>query len=124
MWSSSKLLLAALLLTTGALAAEPSASDVSAAKNDFSQAMDLREKGENEKALAFFHSAYTLVPTSITALEVGRTELALGRLPAARDTLQAAAAMPEKQGESTQAKEARAEAKKLADEIDARLAQE
>ena len=124
MWSFSRPFLFALVcaVTHPVFAAEPTQAEVEAAKNNYSQAIELRDKGDRERALGFFRSAYALVPTPITALEVGRTELQLGRAMDAKATLRAAAAMPEKQGESTKAKEARAEARELADKIDAKLA--
>lgn len=60
MWSFSKLLpIAILAMTSGAFAGEPSPADVQAAKNDFVEATELREKGNLERALAFFRSAFS-----------------------------------------------------------------
>lgn len=118
---AAAVLLAALL---GALpaSAEPSPKDVEAAKTEFVAGLDSRDKGDAEGALAHFRAAYGLVPTPITALEVGKTELALGRVAAAHATFASAAALPPKEGESAKAKDARAEAAKLAAETQAKLA--
>jgi hypothetical protein len=121
MWSSNKIVAVVFLWSVAALA-DPTADDVEKAKDEFAEAMDLREKTDHEGALAHFRAAFALVPTPITGLEVGRTELQLGRLVAARDTLDAAAAMPSKAGESPKAKLSRVEARHLADAIRGRVA--
>ena len=102
--------------------ADPSPADVESAKAQYLEGAALREKGDEAAALIRFKAAFALVPTPITALEVGRSQLALGKILDGRDTLQRAARMPKVAGESAKADEARDEATKLADGAKARLA--
>lgn len=124
MWSFSRpaiVLLAALGWASPGLA-DPSAADVESAKQQYLEGMNLRQQGDEAGALTRFKAAYALVPTPITALEVGRSELALGKILDAREILLKAAHMPKTPGESAKADDARAEADKLADGAKGRLA--
>ncbi len=126
MWSSSELAgacaLAVVLAVSTPAFADPSPADVESAKAQYLEGIALREKGDEAGALVRFKAAFALVPTPITALEVGRSQLALGKILDGRDTLQKAARMPKVAGESAKADEARDEATKLADGAKARLA--
>ncbi|HEX7603679.1 MAG TPA: hypothetical protein VF316_18800 [Polyangiaceae bacterium] len=102
--------------------ADPSPSDVESAKAQFAEGLELRGKNDEAGALAHFKAAYALVPSPITGLELGRTQLALGQILEGRSTLLEAASMPKKPAESEKAGEARVEAAKLADEAKVRLA--
>jgi len=95
---------------------------VESAKVQFTQGLELRGKNDEAGALAHFKAAYALVPSPITGLELGRTQLALGQILEGRATLLEAAAMPKKDSESERAGQARDEAAKLADEAKGRLA--
>jgi len=122
MWSFNRLAFVLVFATHVAFAGEPTPKDVEDAKAQFSEGLELRDKGDLELALARFRSAYALVPTPITALEVGKTELQLGRVKAARETFVRAALLPPKEGESATAKQARADAAKMADQAKQKLA--
>lgn len=140
-WSSSRLaaLAAALLLAisaTDALAqaapasapeqaskpAEPSPSDVETAKAQFVEGLALRDKGDVPGALQRFRAAYALVPTPITALELGKTLIASGKILEGREILLEASHMPKKPDESPKAQEARDQAAQAADAAKAKLA--
>ncbi len=101
--------------------AGPASGDKAAAEDLFGEGMDLREKGDHVGALAKFEAAHRLVASPITTLELGRAYLLLGRLVEALKMFEAAAAFPPKPSESTAAKAARAEAKRLAADVEARI---
>ena len=126
MSSSSRRLVGALTLSLAlwcdAAWADPGPADVESAKVQFTQGLELRGKNDEAGALAHFKAAYALVPSPITGLELGRTQLALGQILEGRATLLEAAAMPKKPSESERAGTAREEAAKLADEAKGRLA--
>lgn len=126
MSSSSELVgacaLAVLLALSTPAFADPSPADVESAKAQYLEGIALREKGDEAGALVRFKAAFALVPTPITALEVGRSQLALGKILDGRDTLMKASRMPKVDGESAKAEEARDEAGKLADGAKSRLA--
>jgi hypothetical protein len=116
------LVLVLSLAAPGRAWADPSPADVESAKGQYLEGMTLREKGDEAGALVRFRAAFALVPTPITALEVGRSQLALGKILDGRDTLVKAAHMPKVAGESPKADEARDEASRLADAAKSRLA--
>ena len=126
MSSSSRRLVGALTLAFGLACtpawADPSPGDVESAKVQFTQGLELRGKNDEAGALPHFKAAYALVPSPITGLELGRTQLALGKILEGRATLLEAAGMLKKPSESEKAGEAREEAAKLADEAKGRLA--
>ena len=100
----------------------PSPADVAAAKAQFAEGVDLRASGDLQGALKRFRAAYGFVPTPITGLEVGRTLAQMGHPAEARAVLLEAANMPKRPGESEKATQARADAAKLAAELDAKVA--
>jgi len=105
-----------------ARAAEPSAVDAETALQLFKDGKSLREKGDLRASLEKFRAAYVLVETPLTALELGRTYVALGQLIEAREALLAVARMPPRKNESTKSIEARGESERLAAELRPRLA--
>ena len=102
--------------------AKPSAADVNTAKVAFAEGTDLRAAGDLPRDLERLRAAYAAVPTPITGLEVGRTLAQMNRPSEARAALRDAANMPPSPTESERAKQARAEAAKLAAELDAKVA--
>jgi hypothetical protein len=102
-------------------AAEPTPADKATARDAYLAGTDLRAKGNHKGALEKFRAAYALLPTPITALEVGRSLVDTGQLIEGNEKLIEAATMPAKPNESADAKKARADAKKLADEVEARI---
>lgn len=110
-----------LLLASPALA-DPGAADIESGKAAYREGRTLREHGDLAGALARFKAAYALVPTPITALEVGKTQIALGHLVEAREVLTSIDRLPKKPDESTKAADARTEAAQLATELTPKLA--
>ncbi len=108
--------------TVEAKPAEPRPEDVESAKIAFTEGLALREKGDEKDALAKFRAAYTLVPTPITGLEVGRSLVATGRVVEGRAILLEVAHMPKKPGESEKAEESRKDALDEAEKARASLA--
>ncbi len=104
-----------------AFAQEPSLADKESARDAFAAGMELREKGDKPGALAKFRAAYALVRSPITTLEVGRSYMELGQLIEAREKFLEVGNLPAKTTESKEAKAARVEAEKLADDVGARI---
>jgi hypothetical protein len=119
---SSLVATSAVLVPSLARADESSAVDAETALQLFKDGKSLREKGELRASLEKFRAAYALVETPLTALELGRTYVALGQLIEAREALLAVARMPPRKNESTKSIEARGESERLAAELRPRLA--
>jgi hypothetical protein len=102
-------------------AGEPTTADKDAAREAFAEGKELRAKKKYAASLLKFKAAYALVPSPITAIEVGRALLAVGQLVEAREILLTAAAMPTKADESSTAKVARVEAGALAEDLRGRI---
>jgi len=116
------LVAAGLVIASPALAAEPTAADSESALQLFKEGKALRDAGDQQAALGKLRAAYALVQTPITALELGRTQIALGQLIEAREILLSVPRIPVRTNESTKAGEARVEAEALAAELRPRLA--
>jgi hypothetical protein len=111
-------LLVACFLASGARA-EPTPAELETARSLMDQGYDLRDKGNNKEALKRFQAANDIVNVPTTALEVARSQVALGLLVEARATLAALRKLHSKTGEPAPLKEAR----KKGEELDASLAQ-
>ncbi len=116
------LLAAGMLLSVPARAAEPSAADAETALQLYKEGKALREEGDAQGALLKLRGAYALVETPITALELGRTYVAVGQFVEARAILASVARIPVRPNESAKAGEARTEAESLAVQLRPRLA--
>ena len=103
----------ALLLATTPARAEPTASDRATARTLMQQGRDLRDKGDLKEALKRFQAADDMVHAPSTAYELARTQVALGLLVEARDTLAAIRRIPAKPNDPAPFKEARAKAEEL-----------
>jgi len=115
-------IVAASLLLSGVPAlAAPSASDKETARALMKDGETKRAKGDREGALKSFKAAHEIMNVPTTGLEYGRTQLQLGLLVEARDTLLSVVRLPVLPGESANMVEAREEAQKLADEIEPRI---
>lgn len=119
---SASLVVASLVLGAPAWAAEPTAADSESALQLYKEGKALRDKGDQQAALVKLKAAYALVQTPITALELGKTQVALGQLVEAREVLLSVARIPVRTNESAKAAEARTEAEALAAELRPRLA--
>ncbi len=111
------LLAAALTLATAAHAA-PSAADRETARTLMDQGRDFRDKGDLTDALKRFQAANDIMHVPTTALEVARTQVALGLLVEARDTVAVLRQQPPVKNESPLFKTARA----ACEQLDASLA--
>ncbi len=124
-WSRALVVLA--LVSSGlapirASADEPSAADIETALQLYKNGKELRERGEVALALERFRAAFALVETPLTALELGRTYMSMGKLIEAREVLLSVARIPYRKNESTKASSARIDAETLAAGLRPRLA--
>lgn len=120
----SCLLAAAIMALSGAALAQttPSAADLQSARAAFRQGMELRAAGKTAEALRPLRTAHDLAHTPITALELGRTLLTLGRVVEGTEILLEAQRLPKAYDESAKGTAARVEAGKLATEGATRIA--
>jgi len=107
----------AALLCASTARAEPTAADRETARALMQEGRDLRDKGAPKQALKRFKAADDIMHVPSTALEVARTQVALGLLVEARDTIAEIRQQPERPSEPAPFKEARARA----DELDVSL---
>jgi hypothetical protein len=110
------LLFACSLLTLPAFGA-PTAAEKETARSLMKSARDKRKGGDLQGALKDFSAARAIMNVTTTGLEVGKTQLELGLLVEARDTLLEVTRLPEQPGEPKPIREARVAAKELAAEI-------
>jgi hypothetical protein len=101
---------------------EPSASDKETARALMKEGDAKRKSNDLQGAYKAFKAAHAIMGVPTTGFELGRTEADLGMLVEARDTLLAVTRTPVAPGESEAFAIARAEAQKLADEIEPRIA--
>jgi hypothetical protein len=112
-----------VMAAASAHAAGPSAADQVNARKLFNQGLDLRDAGKVEEALAKLEAADALVPTPKTRLELGRTHQMLGHLLDAYQAFLSAKGLPVEPTSESKYATARAEAAKLAAELEPKLAQ-
>ena len=98
-----------------------SASDRETARSLMDQGDDLRSKGDLKGALVRFKAANDIMHVPTTALEVARTQIALGQLVEARDMLAQIMSSAPTPREPAQFKDARVEAQKLDATLEARV---
>ena len=118
--AASLLLQSAPVLVRSAAAA-PSASDKETARALMKDGETKRAQGDHAGALKSFRAAHAIMNVPTTGLELGRTQMDLGQLVEARDTLFAVTRLPVVPGESANMPAARDEAQKLADAIEPRI---
>jgi hypothetical protein len=111
----------AVCLSVAAPALAQSASDKETARSLMDQGFDLRNHGDLNGALARFKAANAIMHVPTTALEVAHTQVALGRLVEARDTLAQIMTSVPSPGEPHQFRTARAEAQTLDASLEARV---
>src|SRR5260370_9639490 len=66
---------------------QASPSDIAQARELFNQGLHLRDAADLNGALKKFKAAHSLAQTPLTALELGRTYMQVGKLLEARETL-------------------------------------
>ncbi|HEY2368400.1 MAG TPA: hypothetical protein VGH87_18515, partial [Polyangiaceae bacterium] len=111
----------AALFAIAAPAAAQSAADKETARSLMDQGDDLRTKGDLKGALARFQAANEIMHVPTTALEVARTQVALGQLVEARDTLAQIISSSPGPREPAQFRDARADAQKLDASLEPRV---
>jgi hypothetical protein len=112
-----------LLLALGPMAAvaQPTAAEKETARGLVESARAKRKKGDTQGAFADFKAAHAIMKVPTTGLELGKTQIELGLLVEARDTLLDAARLPEQPGEPRVFGKARAEAKELSTSLAERI---
>ncbi len=111
----------AALFAIAAPAAAQSAADKETARSLMDQGDDLRTKGDLKAALARFQAANEIMHVPTTALEVARTQVALGQLVEARDTLAQIISSSPGPREPAQFRDARLEAQKVDASLEPRV---
>jgi hypothetical protein len=101
--------------------ADPSASDKETARALMKEADAKREKGDFKGAYEGFKAAHAIMGVPTTGYLLGRSQVDLGMLVEARDTLLAVTRMPPQPGENETYALARTESQKLADEIEPKI---
>ncbi|MGZ3456411.1 MAG: hypothetical protein ACXVEF_42800 [Polyangiales bacterium] len=101
--------------------AQPSSATIAGAQVLVGEGRKLRAAGDLHGARERFESAYLLVPTPIIGLDLGKAREALGFLIEARVVLLESSALPPIANESAESKAARAEAIRVANELDGRI---
>jgi hypothetical protein len=114
-------MIAALAMTCAPAALAQSAEDIATAKAAIVKARALRAEGRLQDALPNFRAAYALVPTPVTGFDYGSTLAELGQLVLAREVLVAATKLPGENTEDEKHRQARAQARALAEQLDARI---
>ncbi|MGZ3421690.1 MAG: hypothetical protein ACXVEF_38065 [Polyangiales bacterium] len=101
--------------------ADPTASDKETARALMKEGDVKREKGDFKGAYENFKAAHAIMGVPTTGYLLGRSQVDLGMLVEARDTLLAVTRMPPQPGENETYALARAESQKLADEIEPKI---
>jgi hypothetical protein len=107
----------ALLLAAPAAHAQVSGADRETARSMMQEGRDLRDKGDLKGALQRFKSADDIMHVPTTSLEVARTQVALGQLIEALDTIANIRKTPAGADDPAPFKDARVKA----DELDAQV---
>lgn len=100
---------------------QPTAADKETARSLMADGRLQLEQSDPAGALEKFKAADAIMKVPTTGLEVARTYAALGKLVEARDTLAAVARIPECPGDPVPFMEARAQARKLDQELAPRV---
>jgi predicted RNA-binding protein with TRAM domain len=109
-------------LSAGSTArAAPSAADRETARSLMQEGRTLRDKGDMAGALRRFQAADSIMHVPTTGLEVAKTQVALGLVVEALDSIAAIRQTPAKPGDPSQFKEARENADKLEGSLEGRV---
>lgn len=118
---ASLLLVASLVLSPGAVLAEPSPADKETARSLMDDGDKKSSSGDLQGALKSYKAADDIMGVPTTAFEVARVQIKLGLLVEARDTLQRLMRIPKRAKEPAAFSKARAEAARLNDEIQPKI---
>ncbi|MBI2391241.1 MAG: hypothetical protein HYV09_16750 [Deltaproteobacteria bacterium] len=97
--------------------AEPSALEKETARTLMAEGRDKRDAGDHKGALKAFQAAHGIMNLPTTGLEVGRSQVDVGLLVEARDTLLAVSRMPVTPGEPAAFALARKQAVERSDDL-------
>jgi hypothetical protein len=111
----------AVALTAGSAGAQPTAADRETARQLMEDGRALRDKNDLKGALQRFKAADDIMQVPTTGLELARTQVALGLLVEARDTIARIRLIPAKASDPVQFKEARVKAGQLDASLDGRV---
>jgi hypothetical protein len=114
-------LLVASLATGSTARAAPSAADRETARSLMQEGRTLRDKGDMAGALRRFQAADSIMHVPTTGLEVAKTQVALGLVVEALDSIAAIRQTPAKPSDPPQFKEARESADKLEGSLEGRV---
>jgi hypothetical protein len=101
--------------------AEPTAAEKETARALMNEGRDLRDQRDFKGALGRFQAADAIMHVPTTGLEVARTQVSLGLLVEARETLHRVSQFALKPTDPPPFREARSEAERLNDELEGRI---
>jgi hypothetical protein len=110
-----------VLSTAGVAQAEPTAAEKETARSLMSEGRSRRERNDLPGALESFRAADALMHVTTTGLEVARSQIALGQLVEARDTLRQVMRIPAKDSDPRPFVEARANAQAMDEDLASRI---
>ncbi|HEX3772774.1 MAG TPA: hypothetical protein VHV30_17970, partial [Polyangiaceae bacterium] len=113
--------MAAVVLGSSMAHAQVSPADRETARSMMAEGRDLRDKNDLKGALQRFKAADDIMHVPTTALEVARTQAALGLLVEALDTVEAIRKLPTKPDDPQPFKDARAKADEIDTQIEAKV---
>jgi hypothetical protein len=105
----------------GTVRIEPSAGDLATARSALKEGLALREKADLLGALGRLTTAHDLVPTPVTAFELGKTHLLMGHVLQAHELFIKIGRIPPALEESQRSATAREEASRLAIDLEPRI---
>jgi hypothetical protein len=111
----------AALLAAPSAGAQPSAADRETARSMMQEGRDLREKGDLKGALQRFKAADDIMHVPTTSLEVARTQVSLGLLVEALDTIANIHKVPPAADEPAPFKDARNKADDLDSQVEGKV---
>jgi hypothetical protein len=100
---------------------QPSGADRETARSMMQEGRDLREKGDVKGALQRFKAADDIMHVPTTSLEVARTQVSLGLLIEALDTIAAIRKVPPQPDDPAPFKDARVKADELGAQIESKV---
>jgi hypothetical protein len=113
--------LASMVAAPAAAATATSAADRETARSMMQEGRDLRDKGDLKGALQRFKAADDIMHVPTTGLEVARTEVSLGLLVEARDTVAAIHKTQAQPDDPVPFKDARVKADELDSQLEGRI---
>lgn len=121
-WSAALVALLVVGSPAGARAdAGPSAEDVAAARDRLREGVVLRDRGELQPAIEKLRVAYTIIPTPVTAVELGKAYVLAGRVLDARELFLSVRRIAVHPEETARSQSAREEAARAALELEPRI---